>query len=294
MYILLISQISFFMKPKTIITYLLTGDPQGIKILSLTGWIGKALVVPRSELKKVKDRPEMAWPSIYFLFWEDDNGGEKVYIGETTNLFQRLTSHDTTKNFWDRVIAFVSNDESLSSTEIKYLESRCIEMASEAKRYQLENHKEQIPKNLPEWKVAEMDDFLENIDLLISAGGFPVLQKIIQKQNWSAHHKYECSGPNSNAKWIYQSDGFLVLKWSRARIQLTNSTPSRIPLLQELLLREWIIIKDSDVSFIFKQDWVFNSPTTAAAFILWRSVNGWNVWKNETGTLNENERREIK
>ena len=56
------------MSPKSIITFLPSGDPLGIKTLELSGWIGKALVVPRSSLREIKSRPETSKAGIYFLF----------------------------------------------------------------------------------------------------------------------------------------------------------------------------------------------------------------------------------
>ena len=65
-------------------------------------------------------------------------------------------------------MVFVSADERLSATEIKYLEARAIETAIEAKRFSMENSKEQIPKSLPEWKIAELEEFLSIMNLLLS------------------------------------------------------------------------------------------------------------------------------
>lgn len=60
-------------KPKTIITYLVDGNPTGIKTAELSNWIGKAIVIPRSKIKEAKDRGEVKQPAIYFLFGEDEN-----------------------------------------------------------------------------------------------------------------------------------------------------------------------------------------------------------------------------
>lgn len=227
------------MTPKSIITYLPTGDPQGLKTLELSGWIGKSLVIPRSSIKEIKTRPEAARAAVYFLFGEGADGVQRAYIGESTNLHQRLTNHDTNKDFWEYAVVFVSNSESLSSTEIKYLEARAIELAMEAKRFTLENSKEQIQKSLPEWKVAELEEFLRNIDLLLSFSGFPILQKPARKfADESTVAVYECKGPDAEAKGVYQSDGFLVLKGSVSRRSLTPTAPAVIRKIQEYLLSE--------------------------------------------------------
>jgi hypothetical protein len=40
--------------------------------------------------------------------------------------------------------------------------------------------------------------------------------------------------------------------------------------------------------YVFKQDFLFSSPISAAAVVLGRSANGWVEWKDEHGqTLND-------
>lgn len=51
---------------------------------------------------------EMQQSGIYFLFGRDDNDNDTAYIGETENLFDRIANHDTNKDFWELVIAFIS------------------------------------------------------------------------------------------------------------------------------------------------------------------------------------------
>jgi hypothetical protein len=49
------------------------------------------------------------------------------------------------------------------------LEAKTIERAKKENRYSLQNQVEPIPNNLPEYQIASMNEFLDNIDLLISA-----------------------------------------------------------------------------------------------------------------------------
>ena len=63
-------------------------------------------------------------------------------------------------------VCFISKDnESLTKSEIKFLESKCIEKVSKAMRYELFNNTAPGNNRLAEHKIAEMDDFLgmENI-----------------------------------------------------------------------------------------------------------------------------------
>lgn len=84
-------------------------------------------------------------------------------------MINRLATHDTNKNFWDTVIVFISKDNNLTKADVKFLEAKAIEKAKFIGRYILENSIEPIPNNLPEYQIATMIEFLENINLLISA-----------------------------------------------------------------------------------------------------------------------------
>jgi hypothetical protein len=41
------------------------GDPDGLRIIDKSNWIGKALVFPRALLPQVKARPELAQNDVY-------------------------------------------------------------------------------------------------------------------------------------------------------------------------------------------------------------------------------------
>lgn len=58
--------------PKTITTYLVDGNPDGVKMAELSNWVGKSISIPRNKLKNVKDRNECNQPSVYFLFGGED------------------------------------------------------------------------------------------------------------------------------------------------------------------------------------------------------------------------------
>src|SRR3989344_653324 len=55
-------------------------------------------------------------------------------------------------------------------------------LATQAKRFDLENGTESSLPSLSEADVAEMEEFLENLKLLLSALGYPILQEVISKE----------------------------------------------------------------------------------------------------------------
>jgi len=126
---------------KTIKIFLVEGEPNGLKTAELSNWVGQAIVIPRNKLKDIKQRPDCNKPAVYFLVGKEKEEAllSTAYIGEAENLWNRLTTHDSSKDFWFTAIAFVSKDNNLTKAHVKYLESRCMEIASLVKRYDLEN-----------------------------------------------------------------------------------------------------------------------------------------------------------
>jgi len=43
------------------------GDPNGLRIVKLAGWIGRAFIVPRADIKQIKTLEEAKYPAVYFL-----------------------------------------------------------------------------------------------------------------------------------------------------------------------------------------------------------------------------------
>jgi hypothetical protein len=88
------------------------------------------------------------------------------------------------------------------------------------------------------------------------------------------------------------ASGFVVLKDSTA-VGDDKIVPSMIAHLSSVkdlrdeLIRQGVLIR-SDQGFVLAQDYVFGSPSTAAAVLLGRSANGRVEWKMKDGrTLKE-------
>ena len=53
--------------PFSLRIFVADGDPDGLRIVDKSNWIGKALVFPRALLPQVKARPELAQTGVYLL-----------------------------------------------------------------------------------------------------------------------------------------------------------------------------------------------------------------------------------
>lgn len=291
--------------PKTIKIFLIDGEPNGLKTAELSNWTGKAIVFPRNKLKEVKDLTDVDKPSIYFLFGKENEADllYTAYIGEAENLFNRLYSHDSSKDFWQIAVAFVSKDDNLTKAHVRYLESRCINIANNAKRFRLENSVESSLPSLSHADVAEMEEFLENLKLLLSALGFQILQELLSQdfkslqnsskpvlskdeerdENSSLDTLFTCKGKGALARGRIVNDGFIVYKGSTVTTIMSKAVVDNNLNIIEKLIKNNYLQKKDDSFYIFTNDYVFNSPSAAANVILGNSSNGLICWKNDKG-----------
>jgi hypothetical protein len=70
-------------QPFSLRIFVADGDPDGLRIVERSNWIGKALVFPRALLPQVKQRPELAQTGVYLLLGPRPDGeGEMLYVGK--------------------------------------------------------------------------------------------------------------------------------------------------------------------------------------------------------------------
>jgi hypothetical protein len=220
----------------------------------------------------------------------------KVYIGEAENVFQRLVSHIKEKEFWNESVVFISKDENLNKAHIKYLESTLYEIAILTDRYEILNGNKPPKPSISEPDQAEMEEFIENIKMLISTLGFKVFEPIIKIEEDSTKKEsfYIKAARGADAKGKRVSDGFVVLKGSEIAKKPSKSFPTRTNSIRNELIEKEIIIEKEN-HFFLTTDYLFSSPSTAAAIVMGRSANGLLEWKDKSGnTLKLIETNEIK
>jgi len=276
---------------KTIKIFLIDGEPNGLKTAELSNWVGQAIVIPRNKLKEIKQRPECNKPAVYFLIGKGSEDAllPTVYIGEAENLWNRLSTHDSSKDFWQTAVAFVSKDTNLTKAHVRYLESRCLTIATQAKRFNLENGTVSALPSFSEADIAEMEEFLENLKLLLSALGYPILQEVISKEQKNVSDPlFNCKGKGALATGRMTNDGFVVYKDSTGTADISKAVIDRNQKVIEKLLANNYLEKRSDSLYTFVKDYVFNSPSAASDIVLGNSTSGWKKWKTESGkTLEE-------
>jgi hypothetical protein len=273
---------------KTIKMFLIDGDSNGRMSCELSNWSGKAYKIPRIRIKDCTDRDDLSNTGIYLLFGKNEEGKEQVYIGEAETVLKRLNQHLIQKDFWNETIVFISKDDNLNKAHIKYLENRLFEIAKTANRYKIENTITPTQSSISESDRAEMEEFIENIKMLVNTLGHKVFnEKRELKPNQKLDIFYINSTRGADGQGEPTSDGFVVFKGSKAANAVVNSIAPSFIKLRQKLIDEGVIINMNDY-FEFSVDYVFSSPSTAAAMIMGRNANGLIEWKQKDGkTLKE-------
>jgi hypothetical protein len=298
---------------KSIRIYLKDGTVTGIKFGEVVNQTIQSIACPRLKLNELYNYTEANRPGVYFLFGLDENTGEpKAYIGEAENIYSRLQSHVINKDFWNEVIFFVSKDENLTKSHVRYLESRLIQLAITIKRYAIDNvNQSQLPM-LPPADRDAMDEFLSYIRLLIGTLGHKILEEITSsaivknatpsQDTTSAANFNDLNASNSKyslivsgikAEAIQTNEGLVVLKNSESALKTSNGLQYGYRDLREKLINDGVLKIDGE-RHIFQSDTLFSSPSQAAAVIVGYSINGPATWKDISGkSLKEVEKEKL-
>jgi Domain of unknown function (DUF4357) len=267
-------------RAKTIQIFLPTGEPRGIRMAELTTRIVQAFLVPRSELQEAKRQSELDQMAVYFLFGESEQEAQPmVHIGKTEDLKERLDFHDKTKSFWKTAILGISKTQSFTQAHIRYLEWYCVQKARDAGRYRLDN--EGIPGKpfVTDAMEADILDSFETLKILVATLGYPVFEPLIPE---ATAKTFSLTGKNADAVGELVEDGFVVLQGSRATKDIESSVQDSVSSLRQKLF-DCSILVDEGSQLRFTQDYLFQSPSGAAAFVLGRAADGWLEWKNKEG-----------
>ena len=279
------------MNGRTIRIHLVDGSPTGMLAAEIINWTGKVLVSPRSHLASLAKRDEAKRTGVYCLVGSDpDNRNlERVYIGESDKVLSRLAQHDKddSKDFWTRTIIVTSKDENLTKSHVRFLESRLIQMVSEAGRAKLANNTAPPTPVLPEADVADMDYFLGQIQMILPVLGFSFLQPkpsfAVEAQPDTAASpifQFKAVGATAEAREI--NGEFVVMKGSTARKQGTPSWDTYKTLRDDLVSEGKLVDAENPEYLVFADDVPFKSPSAAATVVRAGNTNGRKEWKEIT------------
>lgn len=273
-------------KPFSLRIFVADGDPDGLRIVERSNWIGKAVVFPRALLPKKKQREEFSQTGVYVLIGpREDGDGEMLYIGEGDPVRPRFESHYAQKDFWTWAVFFVAGPGQLNKAHVQYLESKLIQRAKSAKRMPLENANQPSEPTLSEADLADMVVFLENMLGMLPVLGVHAFEMPRAKGSERKTTSLVCHGKGVEAAGFESSQGFVVQSGSGAVTEAVPSMKQHVRGMYDLRqdLIESGVLAATGENYQFTQDYVFSSPSTAAAVVLGRSANGRIEWKDQKG-----------
>jgi hypothetical protein len=273
------------LKPFSLRIFVADGDPVGLRLVERSNWVGKAIVFPRALLPKIKHRAELNQTGVYLLLGPREDGeGEMLYIGEGDPVRPRLESHYAQKDFWNRAVCFVAAPGQLNKAHVQFLEANLVRLAKAAKRLPLDNANHPAEPSLSEADCADMQVFLENMLGMLPVLGIHAFEQTAPMAAIAASTMLTCKGKGISASGYEATQGFVVKVGSQAVGEAAPSMQQQRGMfdLRQELIGNGVLQRDGD-HFSFAQDYVFSSPSTAAAIVLGRNANGRTEWKNDSG-----------
>lgn len=270
---------------KSIELFLVNGTADSLITAELSNWNGKAIKIPRIEVTSCK-REDITQAGVYFLFCKEDDGSDSVYIGEAENVKDRLIQHlrdyqaEKEKYYWSTAVIFVGRD--LNKALIRYLENRFVEIARNSKRYIVLTKNTYRNTVMKESQIAVMEEFIDNVKILINALGYKLLEPFSQGESPASEAVDEMlflTSGSAKATGKVTTEGFVVFE--DAIINEKTSTKSLSAGMQKL--RQTLIDSDKVQNWKTTEVILFSSSSAAADFILGYSVSGPQMWKTKDG-----------
>ncbi|MCG8656423.1 GIY-YIG nuclease family protein [Yimella sp. NH-Cas1] len=282
------------MNGKQVKLFLVDGTPGGLTTAEITNWTGHVLSARRSDLADLLRREEAERTGVYLLLGEDESavGDTRCYVGEADVVATRLRSHAKDKAFWNQVVVNTSKDTNLTKSHGRYLESRLIELATQAGRVTLENGTAPPTPRLPEADASDMEYFLGQLQIVLPVLGVnairvrsaraddaqsaPSQSPIFALRN--ARQGVAASAQQVDGEFSMLSGSVVVPEWHGVgKAASTQKAYASYRAQHEGLLADGSIVVE-DGSGRVTRDIVFSSPSTAGAVAIGTSCNGRTSW----------------
>lgn len=278
-------------KGRSIELFFVDGTPDGMVTATIPfQWSGHVLMTRRTQLKEALGQEETRQPGVYLLYG-DKEGQATLYVGETDEIRTRLKQHAANKEWWETAILITSTGEPLNKAHVRYLEYRIFTDARRINKVALDNSQSPTESMLSKAARAHMDDFLENIYLVLPALRFDFLLEQTKKLPVVAEEKteppvadftFEVARHRIKARARLENGNFIVLAGSVARkkwASTSHAQHSYSELFRDLV-RQGVLVEQGENS-VFAEDYAFNSPSAAAAVVSGRPASGPQSWKLE-------------
>jgi hypothetical protein len=275
-------------KGRSVRLYLAEGSATGILTAEIINWTGHVLASPRTRLDAALKRDELCRTGVYLLHGDSYEGDlPSVYVGEGDSIMSRIKSHaqDPDKDFWDRFVAITSKDLNLTKAHVRYLEGKLIGLLIAAKKCRVVNRTQPDFERLPEADIADMDSFLDEIQLILPVIGVDFLRRPVV----ASIAEPDVPVNNVQFRLVHQSKGiaataievdgeFVILAGSTGSQQVSQSFSDKARAIRDQAMQSGRIVTYGAQCFKVMEDIAFSSPSAAAVFLFGTSRNGRTDW----------------
>ncbi|MBY6157469.1 GIY-YIG nuclease family protein [Pseudooceanicola nitratireducens] len=282
---------------RTIQLFLVDGKPTGLRKATIHGWTGLLFVSGASAFGDLTAREEVDRTGVYILSGPDPDtpGATRVYIGSGNSVAERIEQSAKKRDFWETAITVTTSDDDLSKGHAEYLEARLIQQTAQAGRVTLDNGNQPDfqRRRLPEADVANMEQFLANLRIILPVIGLDMLKpqpKAVTQTaqpveaRTSGEVQFEIRHKSGVQATAVEEDGeFVVLEGSEVLTGTGYVQHDTAKATKERLLAEGVLVPQigshDPAKLTFTRPWSFSSPSAAAAVVLDRHSNGRLEWK---------------
>jgi hypothetical protein len=231
------------MKPKARILklFLKNGTLDGFFNVVDTNTTVSVYSCPRDSINELFEEDAIDGWGVYFLISET-----QVYVGQSTNLRNRIDQHTIGKPLWQKVVLVTTTNDNLNRTSIDYLESEFIKMAESVGSLDIDNKTKGVKQKIDRFDQTQLNIFIEDSLILLELIGVNVFKKSTEnKFNTIIKGKSDLS--ESELQGILKREVISFLKTKQ--IELPNNVS--YGKLQESKNWFWV---NPDVSFL-STDW---------------------------------------
>jgi hypothetical protein len=278
------------MRAQTIQIFLPKGEPRGIRQAEITTKTVRVFDVPRGDLSSLPADIRINVPGIYFLVGAEQDI-QRVYVGESDNVKNRLVQHLAGKDFWDRALIAVSLTDSWTKAHVQFLEHAAIDAANKSRQYKVENSQGGRLTNVPTPLKADCEEYFETIEVLISTLGYPILDVPRAGADVPATRSYFLTRNGSNARGVYENGAITVLAGSSFTFSEAKNPYGESILKRQRRLIDEGVLDGAEKRFLVSH--TFQTPSGAADVVLGKSSNGWVEWRDSTGAMLTERRQEV-
>jgi len=132
---------------------------------------------------------------------------------------------------------------------------------------------------------AELEEFLFNARMITNILGHKVFDQLIQDESGKEQKEkvFIKAARGADASGQLVSDGFVVFAGSRAAKVIAPAFEKHNYIKLRTQLVEEGKFTDQGDYLLFEKDYVFSTPSAAAAIVMGRSANGLIEWKSVSG-----------